>query len=429
MPVTAFSRDNLLPERTPPANTIGPVAWLRENLFPSPFMGLLTVASIAATVWLLIEVLHWLIVPTVAVDSVGACQALLLELSQGSSPSGACWGVIRERWIQILFGFYPSELYWRVGLAFVAIALAVLPLFRGGLPRSYLLISLAGPFLAVWLLWGGSAAWLLLLSGFTAVIFALRRVLSGTPLTLAVIFAFAVLLGAGGAINAALSEVLPLGIRPVPSELFGGFMLSIIIGLTGIIASFPLGVGLALARQSRLPLLRRFAVAFIELIRAVPLITLLFVASILLNLFLPAGTKFDIILRVIIIVTLFSSAYIAEVIRGGLAAIPKGQYEAADSLGLTYAQSMRLIILPQALKISIPGIVSSFIALFKDTTLVSIIGLLDPIGLKETINGDVRWASINWEIYGYIAVVFFLLCFSMSRYAAYLERKLHTGHR
>ena len=160
-----------------------------------------------------------------------------------------------------------------------------------------------------------------------------------------------------------------------------------------------------------------------------PLITLLFVASTLLNIFLPPGTNFDLILRVMIMVTLFASAYIAEVIRGGLAALPRGQFEASDSLGLDYWKSMRLIVLPQALKISIPGIVSTFIGLFKDTTLVSIIGMLDPLGFANAIRADTAWNGVVWELYCFIAVLFFIFCFSMSRYSMYLERKLETENR
>ena len=219
-----------------------------------------------------------------------------------------------------------------------------------------------------------------------------------------------------------------VGIRPVESRVFGGFMLSLVIGITGIAMSLPIGIVLALGRQSNLLIVKSVCVGFIEFIRGVPLITLLFVASTLLNYFLPRGTSFDIILRVIIMVTLFASAYMAEVIRGGLAALPKGQYEGADSLGLNYWQATRLIIMPQALKISIPSIVSTFIGLFKDTTLVSIIALLDPIGLSTNIRADQAWNGIIWELYGFIAVVFWILCFSMSRYSIYLEQKLKTSH-
>ncbi len=182
-------------------------------------------------------------------------------------------------------------------------------------------------------------------------------------------------------------------------------------------------------RQSDLMIVKAISVGFIEAIRGVPLITLLFVASVLLNYFLPPGTDFDIILRVCIMVTLFSAAYMAEVIRGGIAALPKGQYEAADAMGLTYGQSMRLIILPQALKISIPNIVSSFIGLFKDTTLVIVIGLLDPLGLTTTTRADAAWNGIVAELYGFVALFFFIFCFGMSKYSQYLERKLATDHR
>ena len=206
-------------------------------------------------------------------------------------------------------------------------------------------------------------------------------------------------------------------------------MLSIVIGLTGIAFSLPLGVLLALGRRSDMFLVKAICVGFIEFIRGVPLITLLLVASFLLNIFLPPGTNFDIILRVIIMVTLFSAAYMAETIRGGLAALPRGQYEAADALGLDYWQAMRLIIMPQALKISIPNIVNNFISLFKDTTLVAIIALLDPIGLVTAIRADSNWNGIVWELYGFVALIFFLLCYSMGTYSKYLERKLRTDHR
>jgi len=160
----------------------------------------------------------------------------------------------------------------------------------------------------------------------------------------------------------------------------------------------------------------------------VPLITLLFVASTLLNYFLPPGTSFNLLVRVLIMVTLFSAAYLAEVVRGGLQAVPKGQIEAANSIGLSYWVSMRLIVLPQALKVSIPGIVNSFIALFKDTTLVIIVGLLDPLGIGKATLSDATWQGLSTEVYIFVAIFFFICCFSMSRYSMYLERRLHTGH-
>jgi len=223
-----------------------------------------------------------------------------------------------------------------------------------------------------------------------------------------------------------LDTILPFSLPFVESLKMGGFTLSLIVGVTGIVASFPIGILLALGRQSNLPVIKMICVGFIEFIRGVPLITLLFVASVLLNYFLPPGTNFDIVLRVVIMVTLFSAAYMAEVIRGGLAGLPLGQHEASASLGLTYWQSQRLIIMPQALKISIPGIVNTFIGLFKDTTLVSIISLRDPIGLASTIRADQKWNGIYWELYVAIGLMFFIFCYGMSQYSQYLERKLKT---
>ena len=230
-------------------------------------------------------------------------------------------------------------------------------------------------------------------------------------------------------IAGALSNLMPIGITNVESKDMGGFMLATIIGVSGITLSLPLGIILALGRQSDMFLINKMSVAFIETIRGVPLIVWLFTASLLLNYFLPRGTNFDLMLRVIIMVTLFASAYIAEVVRGGLAALPKGQYEAADALGLDYWKSMRLIVLPQALKISIPGIVNTFIGLFKDTTLVVFIGLLDPIGLSNTIRATTEWNGIYWELFVFIGLMFFIFCFSMGRYSLFLEKKLQRGHR
>ena len=219
------------------------------------------------------------------------------------------------------------------------------------------------------------------------------------------------------------------GLEWVDTDRFGGFMLTLVIGVTGIVCSLPLGILLALGRQSNLHFIRWVCTGFIEFMRGVPLITLLFVASTMLNYFLPPGTTFDLLLRVLIMVSLFSAAYIAEVVRGGLQAIPKGQREAADAMGLKYWASMRLVVLPQALKISIPGIVNSFIGLFKDTVLVVIIGLLDPLGIGRASLSDIKWQGLSTEVYVFIAIFFFICCFSMSRYSIYLEDKLHTGHR
>ena len=336
--------------------------------------------------------------------------------------------------------------YWRPLAALGLLVVAVAPVLYSNLPRSLLIFSLAYPFIAFFLLWGGSV-WLpvLVALGLLATVMAGRYAsafvgsLGGLIVSL-VVFAIIFMnpLGAIGVdglfpllpqLRGALDGVMPWGLPYTASENFGGFMLAIIIGTSGIVLSLPLGIALALGRQSSMPLIKWVCVSFIEVIRGVPLIVWLFTASTLLNYFLPPGTTFDLLLRVIIMVTLFASAYLAEVVRGGLAALPKGQYEAADSLGLDYWKSMRLIILPQALKISIPGIVNTFIGLFKDTTLVVFIGLRDPLGLTNAIRATSEWNGIYWELYIFVGGLFFMFCFFMSRYSMYLERRLRTDHR
>jgi general L-amino acid transport system permease protein len=236
-------------------------------------------------------------------------------------------------------------------------------------------------------------------------------------------------LGTRASVRETYGQLGRVGLETIDSRQIGGFLLALIIGIAGIVLSLPLGILLALGRQSHLFFVNKICVVFIEVIRGVPLIVWLFTASLLLNYFLPPGSNFDLMLRVIIMVTLFSSAYIAEVIRGGLAALPTGQYEGADSLGLGYWQSMQLIILPQAMKISIPGIVNSFIGLFKDTTLVLFIGLLDPVGLSNAIRADTDWNGVYWELFVFIGLLFFIFCFSMGRYSLHLEKKLQRERR
>jgi general L-amino acid transport system permease protein len=219
-------------------------------------------------------------------------------------------------------------------------------------------------------------------------------------------------------------------LQAVPSRDLGGFMLNMMLGVVCVSLSVPLGIALALGRQSNMPLIKWICVVFIEFIRGVPLITLLFVASVMLAYFFPPGTTTDLFLRVVIMITVFSGAYIAEVIRGGLAALPSGQYEAADSLGLDYAQAMRLIILPQALKISIPGIVNVAVGLFKDTTLVSVISMFDLIGMiRGPILAATEWNGVYWELLGFAAVLFFVVCYGISQYSQWLERQLATDHQ
>ena len=431
----SYVRTEIIPEREPPASTVGVVGWLRNNLFQNLSNALLTLISVFAIVALILIMVPWMISPTWYAASLAECREILHDLGREGHYSGACWGVIRDRWIQLLFGFYPSDIYWRPILAFILLVVALAPvLYSEYVPRKLIWFSAVYPFLMPWLLWGGSL-WvpLMVIVGMALGVAAHIMVSSWSNnmfgFVAGVLVAVIWWLFLVVPVSDVLQNIVAIGIRGVESRNFGGFMLSITIGVVAIAISLPLGIVLALGRQSDLLIVKAICIGFIEFIRGVPLITLLFVASTLLNIFMPPGTNFDIILRVIIMATLFSSAYMAEVIRGGLAALSKGQYEGADSLGLDYWQAQRLIIMPQALKISIPGIVGTFIGLFKDTTLVSIIGLLDPLGLSNAIRADSAWNGIVWELYGFIAVLFFIFCFGMSRYSMYLERKLQTGHR
>jgi general L-amino acid transport system permease protein len=431
---STFVRTEMLPEQAPPLTEAGAVKWVRENLFSSILNGILTVLGVAVVAYLVIGIAPWLSRSVWVAGSLSECRQIIAE-RYGEGVTGACWAVIRERWPQYLFGFYPSHLYWRPVLTFALLVVAVAPVLFDKLPRKMLWFSLVYPAVGFWLLWGGSV-WVpvVALVGFVIGYAAAKIVqpLAGTiPATIAAVLAPILwwMFLAGPAADA-LQSILPIALQSVRSREFGGFVLAFTIGFTGIAFSLPLGVMLALGRQSDMFIVNKLSVGFIEFIRGVPLITLLFTASLLLNYFLPPGTDFDIILRVIIMVVLFAAAYIAEVVRGGLAALPRGQYEAADALGLDYWKAQRLIIMPQALKISIPGIVSTFIGLFKDTTLVVFVGLLDPLkGITDAVRASTDWKGIYWEPYIFVGTIFFLFCFGMSRYSMYLESKLKTDHR
>ena len=352
--------------RPPPAASVGLIGWLRQNLFSSFSNTILTLVSIYLLSLTIPAVLDWAFWSSqLSGDNRFDCKV-----------EGACWAWLDQRLGQFLFGFYPDGERWRVILAFVLLFAALVPWLTTGVPGQRYLrwFSIAYPFIATVLLAGG------------------------------------------------------FGLEQVPTDKFGGFMLNLIVGLSGIVLSLPVGILLALGRQSKLPLIRWLCIGFIEAVRGVPLITLLFVSNILLPIFLPPDVTLDSIIRVIIMVTAFASAYMAEVIRGGLQAIPSGQYEAANALGLNYWKSMRLIVLPQALRISIPGIVNTFIGLFKDTTLVIVIGLFDILGIANAMVSNPDWLGLSTETYVFVAVFFFAVCFSMSRYSMWLERRL-SGQR
>lgn len=358
------------PNLPPPKVETGVSHWLRTRMFSSPLNTILTLLSFALVVWIIPPLVNW---------------AFLTAVWSGNNPSvcevdgsGACWAFVGTKLNQFIYGLYPIAERWRVGLLFIIFFVLIIYLVVPKTPKKG---------------WVGLFA----LVGFPVIAFILLR---------------------GGV----------FGLEVVPTNNWGGLSLTLVISFVSIVGSLPLGVLLALGRRSNMPTVRAVCVVFIELWRSVPLITVLFMASVMFPLFLPQGMNFDKLLKALIGITLFTSAYMAEVIRGGLQAIPKGQTEAAQSLGLSYWKTMTFIILPQALKTVIPGIVNTFIGTFKDTTLVLIIGLFDFLGIIQSASQDAEWLGYHTEGYVFAAFVYFCFCFGMSRYSMHLERKLHTGH-
>ena len=423
----AFVRTETIPQAAAPPNAAGPVKWTKDNLFATPANALLTVAAIYVVYLILAATLPWIMNGVWNAGSLAECR----EILQGTD--GACFAVLAERWPQLMFGFkYPPEEYWRPLVAFIIMFAALAPVLFFDLPRKLLIITGLFPFVAYWLIWGGTI-WtpIFALLGFVAGYFVYAKYVTQS-------FAGGFFGGVAAAIVVwTISGYIVPALTPeetflsaVPSRDLGGYMLNMMLGVTCVSLSVPLGIVLALGRQSSMPLIKWICVIFIEFIRGVPLITLLFVASVMLSYFFPPERTVDLFLRVVIMITMFSAAYIAEVIRGGLAALPKGQYEAADSLGLDYPQAMRLIILPQALKISIPGIVNVAVGLFKDTTLVSVISMFDIIGMiRGPILASTDWNGVYWELFLFACAVFFVVCYSISQYSQWLERRLATDHR
>jgi general L-amino acid transport system permease protein len=392
-----------------PDTSLGPVRWVQRNLFNNWYNSLLTILSAALIARVLYGLVGWMFT--------------------------ANWDPITTRPVLYAIGQYPLEEVWRVGLSVMIISFliglswaawgniignfavliiggsllfAVLP-FTVKIPRYLLalffitnaLVVVLGYFLATRTRLGNS-----------------RTVLIGWLLSLPIIL---ILLHGLG-----FSEGLPV----VPTGVWGGMMINLLLAAIGIAASFPLGVLLALGRRSTLPVLKTFCTLFIELVRGVPLVSILFMASILLPLFLPGDIRVDRLLRALIGITLFSSAYMAENVRGGLQAIPLGQYDAAKAIGLNSPLTTLLIVLPQALRLVIPAIVGQFISLFKDTTLVVIVGLLDILGVgKSILAGNPEWVSAQAEVYIFIAAVFWVFTFSMSRSSRKLEKILGVGER
>jgi general L-amino acid transport system permease protein len=338
---------------------------VRANLFGGWKSSLTTVVLALLAVFVLPWLVNWLWLKAVFVPDAAACQA--------ARGTGACWGVVVEKFRLIIFGRYPFDQQWRPELAtLMLVALLVLSCIRA--------------FWKPWLV----ALWIV------------------------VVAAFFVLMGGG-----------VLGLTRVETDRWGGLPLTIMLATLAIVLAFPIAILVALGRRSKLPAIRTFCVIYVELIRGVPLISVLFMASFMFPLFMPPGFSIDVLLRVLVGATLFSAAYMAEIVRGGLQAIPKGQQEAADTLGLTYWQAQRKIILPQALALVVPGIMNNFISIFKDTSLVTIVSLYELTGaMGLALNSDADWRPFKVEAYLFIAAIYFLFCFAMSRYSLWIEKQL-----
>ncbi|MEO7221457.1 MAG: amino acid ABC transporter permease [Devosia sp.] len=367
-----YVRDTEAPKLPPPGRSTGIIYWLRSNLFSSVSNTILTVLTVLFLAWLLPLIYNFLIGRAVFTGTMDDCRA---------ETFGACWVFITGRGSFMIYGFYPMTEYWRPNTVFILGLLLVIPLLMPRAPfklANLLVFFVVYPVIAVTLLLGGV-----------------------------------------------------FGLEHVPTERWGGLMLTLVLSVVGVVGSFPLGILLALGRRSSLPIIKTFCIMVIELWRAVPLITVLFMASVMLPLFVPQGFTVDKVIRAMIGITIFYAAYMAETIRGGLQALPRGQFEAAAALGLNYWKSTIFIILPQALKYVIPGIVGTFISLVKDTSLVSIIGMFDLILAINAAGSDAAWASPTKSFTGYAfaIAIFFVLCFSLSRYAKYMEDRLNTGHK
>lgn len=364
-----MSEFKTLPDLPPPVATTGAVGWVRQNLFSSPVNTALTLVSLYIIYLVVPPVVSWALLTA---DFFGSGQ-------DACTSDGACWVFVKDRLDLFIYGFYPSDQYWRIDFMYALLVLSFGPQFFDAFPFK---------------------KWLGLFA------------LTGLP-----VIGYVMITGG------------MFGLEEVETGKWGGLMLTLVLAYVGIVAALPIGTVLALGRRSDMPVIRTICIVFIEFWRAVPLISILFMSSVMLPLFLPEGMNFDKLLRALIGIIMFQSAYMAEVIRGGLQAIPRGQYEAAQALGLSYWKSMGLIILPQALKMVIPGIVNTFIALFKDTTLVLIIGLFDILASVQSAIGDPNWRNVATEGYVFAAACFWVFCFGMSRYSQNLERKLHTGHK
>lgn len=370
----------------PPVTEVGVLGWMKKNLFSTWYDILLTIGSLAFIYGVLREVIEWAIIKATFSTEPGVCKAARAAATAAGETASACWSVVITNIKVFMSGRYPIEETWRIwaGLGIVAV-LAVL----------------------TWLIWRSETR-----------IGARRWMVIGWLLSIPVI----TILLSGFSEE---SGILPL----IPTELWSGLLLTLVLAVVGIVASFPLGILLALGRRSELPAIKVLCTMYIEVIRGVPLITVLFMSQLLLPIFLPPQVRFGTVVRALVGMTLFSAAYSAENIRGGLAAIPIGQYEAAKAVGLNNLLMMALIILPQAIQKVIPAIVGQFISLFKDTTLVVIIGLLDLLGVAKAVTSQHDFIGLHKEAYLFVALIFFILCYAMSYGSRRLEVALGVGER
>jgi general L-amino acid transport system permease protein len=392
----------------PPIAQVGPVAWMRKNLFSNWFNSLLTIIILLGLLSLLTSLVGW-------------------------ATTTAQWQVIPANWSLYFAGRYPPAQYWRLFLVLgliASLAGATWGVLVRNVPRLFSRKVLVGVAIVavITVLLPTPLPYRLMLLGMEALLLASawagQRIGRAKPalgkwIPFAWFLSFFVVLWliAGG-----------FGLRPVSTSLWGGLLLTVFMSVVSIFLCFPLGVLLALGRQSSLPVVRWLCVLYIELIRGIPLIAILFIGQNMIPLFLPQGVRLDNILRAIVGLTLFSSAYLAENVRGGLQAIPKGQTEAAHALGLNSFFVTSLIVLPQALKISIPAIVGQFISLFQDTTLLSIVGIIDLLGITRSILANPQFIGRYWEAYIFIGAIYWLFCYAMSWGSRRLERQFNTDH-
>jgi general L-amino acid transport system permease protein len=415
------------PQLAPPVVDTGAIGWIRKNLFSSWGNAITTVVLIVVFGWILIRFVDWAVINAVWTAPTG----------QDCRGHGACWALIHEKYRYIFFGSFPYEQQWRPLLAIISmLAMLIMSSDRRNWNARLLWIWGVGSFTTFLLMFGQihiSISLILFVALGVGGLGMLMRGAVGTPAevngwrALAAIGAIGLILRVTGVLPAWSLPIAPFDY--VETHLWGGLPVTIILATYGLVFAFPYGVLLALGRRSRLPLIKGLCVGFIELIRGVPLISLLIMASVMLPLFLPSGMTIDKFLRAQVAVILFAGAYIAEIIRGGLQSLPKGQFEAADAMGLNYLQKTTLTILPQALRVVIPPLINTFIGFFKDTSLVLIIGIFDFLNTANQALVDPNWAGFPAEVYLFAAFVYFCFCFSMSRYAKHLEIELNKGTR